>query len=322
MNVALLGGGSWGIALATLLTENHHTLHWWVHSPDIAHSLQTEGRHPTIFPDYALPTSEIAYVGRDLSQILSGAEVIVGALPAAYLSEVLRQPLPPTPYISTTKGLVPPEGLLVSQYLEKLGRTGPFAVLSGPSHAEEVVQKHPTWVAFACEDSTLFQTGRTLFERPYFRLLRTPHLQSLEWNGVLKNVYAIGMGAISLWGDNARAALAAAIQRELYDVLSSLAPVPITVYLSPGLVGDFLVTAFSLHSRNQRFGSYLAQGYSPQAALQRLGGMVAEGYFTAHRLKSLPDLARFPILQTIISVCTGSATPQTLLEQLSTVLST
>ena len=321
MNVALLGGGSWGIALATLLTENQHTLHWWVHSPDLAHRLQTEGRHPTIFPDYTLPTSQIAYVGQDLSRVLKQAEVVVGALPAAYLWEVLRQPLPSVPYISATKGLVPPEGLLVSQYLEKIGRSGPFAVLSGPSHAEEVIQRHPTWVAFAYEEPELFQTGRYLFERPYFRLLATSHLQSLEWSGVLKNVYAIGMGAISLWGDNARAALSAAIQREFYAVLSALAPVPITVYLSPGWTGDFLVTAFSQYSRNQRFGSYLAQGYSPQVALQRLGGMVAEGYFTAHHLKSLPGLSRFPILQTIISVCTGSATPQTLLEQLSAALS-
>jgi glycerol-3-phosphate dehydrogenase (NAD(P)+) len=183
------------------------------------------------------------------------------------------------------------------------------------------VQRHPTWVAFAYEEPELFQTGRYLFERPYFRLLATSHLQSLEWSGVLKNVYAIGMGAISLWGDNARAALSAAIQREFYAVLSALAPVPITVYLSPGWTGDFLVTAFSQYSRNQRFGSYLAQGYSPQVALQRLGGMIAEGYFTTHYLKSLPGLSRFPILQTIISVCTGSATPQTLLEQLSAALS-
>jgi len=322
MNVALLGGGSWGIALATLLTENQHTLHWWVHSPEIAQNLQMTGRHPTIFPDYVIPTGQIAYVGRELSRILSEAEVIVGALPAAYLSEVLQQPLPPVPYISATKGLIPTEGLLVSQYLERLGRRGPYAVLSGPSHAEEVAQKHPTWVAFACEEPELFQMGRRLFERPYFSLIQTSYLQSLEWSGVLKNVYAIGMGAISLWGDNARAALAAAIQRELYDVLSALAPVPLTVYLSPGWVGDFLVTAFSLHSRNQRFGSYLAQGYSPQAAFQRLSGMVAEGYFTAHHLKSLPGLARFPILQTIVSVCTGSAMPQTLLEQLSAALST
>jgi glycerol-3-phosphate dehydrogenase (NAD(P)+) len=319
MTVTLLGGGSWGLALASLLTENNHHLHWWVHSPEVAYTLQKEGRHPTIFPDFTLPTEKIAYVGTDLSLTLKQAEIIVGALPAAYIGEVLKAPLPSIPYISATKGLVPPQGLLVSQYLRTLGPT-PIAVLSGPSHAEEVIQKRPTWVAFACEDPTFFQKARALFERPYFKLIHVPYLESLEWVGVLKNVYAIGMGALSLWGDNARAALAAAIQRELYEVLSAIAPVPLSVFLSPGWIGDFLVTAFSAYSRNQRFGSYLAQGYTPQAALQRLGGMIAEGYFTAHHLKNFPNLHFFPILQTIVSVCTGAATPQTILERLSLML--
>ena len=315
MNVALIGGGSWSIALAALLCENDHHLFWWVHEEAIAHSLRKEGRHPTIFPDFSIPVEKIVYAGTDLELTFQKADVIVGVLPSAFLGEVLRAPLPPLPYISATKGLMPPEGLLVSQYLRRLGHS-PLAVLSGPSHAEEVVQKRPTWVSLACEDNALFEVAQKLFGRPYFRLVQTPYIESLEWVGVLKNVYAIGMGAVSLWGDNARAALAVTIQRELYEVLSAVAPVPLSVFLSPGWVGDFLVTAFSVHSRNQRFGSYLAQGYSPPIALQRLGGMVAEGYYAAHFLKNIPSLQAFPILRAIVSVCVGDARPQTILDQL------
>jgi len=315
MNIALIGGGSWGIALAVLLCENNHHLSWWVHDQKIADFLQKEGRHPAIFPDFAIPVEKILYAGTDLEVTFQKADVIVGVLPSGFLGEVLKAPLPPLPYISATKGLIPPEGLLVSQYLRKLAHST-IAVLSGPSHAEEVVQKRPTWVSLACEDSSLFELAQKLFERPYFRLGKTSHMESLEWMGVLKNVYAIGMGAISIWGDNARAALAVTIQRELYQVLAAVAPVPLSIFLSPGWVGDFLVTAFSVHSRNQRFGSYLAQGYSPSIALQRLGGMVAEGYYAAHFLKNIPSLRDFPILQAIVSVCVGEVKPQTILEQL------
>lgn len=319
MNVALIGGGSWGIALAAILSENNHPLFWWVHDEKVAHSLQKEGRHPTIFPDFAIPVERISYVGTDLGLTLQEAEVILGVLPAAYVAEVVKGPLPPIPYISATKGLVSKEGLLVSQYLRKLGHNR-IAVLSGPSHAEEVIQKHPTWVALACEENELFEFVRSLFSRPYFKLMHTVHVESLEWIGVLKNIYAIGMGAISIWGDNARAALAAVIHRELYEVLSVVAPVPLPVFLSPGWIGDFLVTAFSTHSRNQRFGGYLAQGYSPSLALQRLGGMVAEGYSAAHILRTIPSFESFPILWTILLVCTGEAAPQTLLERLESCM--
>ncbi len=320
MNVALIGGGSWSIALAALLCENDHYLAWWVHEETIASSFRTRGRHPTIFPDFSIPVEKIRYAGTDLELTFQKADVIVGVLPSAFLGKVLRAPLPPLPYISATKGLVPPDGLLVSQYLRKLGHNA-VAVLSGPSHAEEVVQKRPTWVSLACEESFLFELAQKLFERPYFRLVQTPHMESLEWVGVLKNVYAIGMGAVSLWGDNARAALAVTIQRELFEVLNTVASVPLSVFLSPGWVGDFLVTAFSIHSRNQRFGSYLAQGYSPQVALQRLGGMIAEGYYAALFLKNMPSLQVFPILRAIISVCVGEARPQTILEQLEGCIS-
>ncbi len=319
MNVALLGGGSWGIALASLLAENHQSLFWWVHSQEVARFLQEKGHHPSIFPDFRIPTENIRYAGTDLDTVLQNAEIIVGALPAAYLGEVLRTSLPPVLYVSGTKGLLTERGLLVSQYLRQLGHER-IAVLSGPSHAEEVIQRRPTRVALACEEASVFRTVRDLMERPYFRLLPTSYLESLEWVGVLKNVYAIGMGALLLWGENARAALAAVIQRELYEVLTTVAPVPLSVFLSPGWAGDFLVTAFSMHSRNQRFGSYLAQGYAPQAALQRLGGMIAEGYYTAHHLKNLPTLKAFPILHSIVSVCTGEGGPETILEGLERAL--
>ncbi len=307
MKVGLIGGGSWGIALASILLEKGHAVLWWVHSESIAQAIKEKGRNPTIFPDFLLRLSNILYVGTDLQVVYQDSEVILVALPSAYVEGVLRQVKPPaTPFLSATKGLVGESGLLPSVYLEQIG-VETVGVLGGPSHAEEVIQNAPTWVALAHHGyDELVSLTRTLLEKATFQIIPTSHRTSLEWIGVLKNIYAIGMGAFSLWGDNARAALAASIQRELYEVLQEVAPTPLEVYLSPGWAGDFLVTAFSHHSRNQRFGGYLANGYTPATALQKLGGMVAEGYHTAQKVgRRLPNLGRYPILAVIIQVCTG-----------------
>jgi glycerol-3-phosphate dehydrogenase (NAD(P)+) len=138
--------------------------------------------------------------------------------------------------------------------------------------------------------------------------------------GVLKNIYAILMGVVGLWGGNARAALAAVTLGELKEVLHTLVPDEPCPFLSPAWTGDFLVTAFSGHSRNQRFGQLLAQGYSAPIALQKLG-MVAEGYYAAQAIAHWPSYRDFPLLSLAIEALTGRSDPFALRETLLRVLS-
>ncbi|MEN2991931.1 MAG: NAD(P)H-dependent glycerol-3-phosphate dehydrogenase [Bacteroidia bacterium] len=311
MRVALIGAGSWGCALAAVLFEKGHTLRWWVHNAEIAEQLGRTGRHPTIFPDKSFPLAQLEWIGLELELALQGAEAAVLALPSRYVEPVLAEaPKLEGFWVSCTKGLLPNPPRRPTTYLQARG-VWDFAVLSGPSHAEEVIERRPTWVAVAASDPERYSTLEALFASSYFALLPTSALEALEWVGVLKNIYAVGMGVVSLWGDNARAALAAAVLRELQEVLTEWVSQEAIPFLSPGWAGDFLVTAFSAHSRNQRLGQLLAQGYSPSAALQKLG-MVAEGYYAAQSLGEVVKLDRFPFLRAIVAVLRGDSPPASL----------
>lgn len=304
MKVGLIGAGSWACALANLLCERGHALYWWVHTPEIADSLQRRGKHPRIFPEHTFPTESLAMVSTDLDAILQNGEVAVLALSSQYVSAVLDQvSLPGYPWISCTKGLLPGTGERPTQYLLRHG-VRQVAILSGPSYAEEVIQRRPTWVGLGTHQPALYDIARQLFEHRYFHLVYTPAPIALEWVGILKNIYAIGIGAVSLLGDNARAAAAAVMLKELAHTLEKWVPEEQIDFLSAGAAGDFLVTAFGLHSRNQRLGQYLAQGYSPKAALHHLG-IVAEGYYAAQLLagKIHPET---PILYGIVQVLIGA----------------
>ncbi|MCS7188722.1 MAG: NAD(P)-binding domain-containing protein [Bacteroidia bacterium] len=309
MKVALIGAGSWGCALASLLLANKHVLHWWVHREDIAESLQTLGIHPSIFPEYTFEVSQIEWAGTKLSEALTGVEAVVLALPSRYVEEVLsmEEALPRILWISCTKGLLPNKLQTSSEYLKQRGIES-IAVLSGPSHAEEVISRLHTWVVVGAPSTAYYATAEKLFSQPYFHLLYSPYRASLEWVGVLKNIYAIGMGVVASWGDNARAALATVALQELEAVLKALVPKEKPTFLSPGWAGDFLVTAFSNHSRNQRFGRLLAQGYTAKAALQHLG-MVAEGYYAAQTLRLWKRYEEFPLLAAVIQAVREEANP-------------
>lgn len=306
MKVALLGAGSWGTALARVLLENEHALFWWVHRPDIAEKLRGQGRHPLVFPDQVLDISTLAWVGTEVAEALAEVEAVVLALPSRYVELVLDgKNLPEVVWVSCTKGLLPGGLRLPRAYLLTQG-VSQVAILSGPSHAEEVILRKPTWVGVGAPDLESWRISQALFQRPYFHLLHTPQIEPLEWVGVLKNIYSLALGVAAAWGENARAAVAAVALGELEQVLRVLAPQNNFSFFSPPWAGDFLVTAFSAYSRNQRFGQLLAQGYSPTAALHHLG-MVAEGFYAAQSLRTWEGYTQFPLLQAIIEALHAGA---------------
>ncbi|MCX8112790.1 MAG: hypothetical protein N3E49_06310 [Bacteroidia bacterium] len=315
MRVGLLGAGSWGCALAELLCQNRHTILWWVHRTDIADSIRKTGKHPFIFPEHSFPPERIEQVTTNLTIVSQDADLIILALPSRYIASALQEvAIPQTkPWLSGTKGLLPEKALRPTEYLRSRG-VNQVAILSGPSYAEEVIAHRPTWVGLGTELPHLYELAHAALATSYFHLIPTSAVNALEWIGILKNIYAIGIGAISLIGDNARAALASAMLRELSQVLSAWAPEEAFDFLSPAWVGDFLVTAFGTLSRNQRLGQYLAQGYSPRTALNRLG-MVAEGYYAAQIL--FPRITpNFPILYSIVRVLSEKDSPETLRQHL------
>lgn len=301
MRVGLIGSGGWACALASLICQNKHTLLWWVRRPEVAAALRREGRHLEVFPEYVFPQQCVEFVTSDLKAVLREAELLILAIPARYVWSTLEKVDFPegVPWVSGTKGLLFETGLRPSEYLSRRG-VKDLAILSGPSYAEEVLACRPTWVGLGTASFHLCEVVKAILGTSFFHLLPTAAVESLEWVGILKNIYAIGIGAVSLLGENARAALAAAMLKELEAILSVWVPEERVEVLSPPWAGDFLVTAFGTLSRNQRLGQYLAQGYRPRTALARLG-TEAEGYYAALALRSRIG-PEFPFLYAITRV--------------------
>ncbi|MGQ9863880.1 MAG: NAD(P)H-dependent glycerol-3-phosphate dehydrogenase [Bacteroidia bacterium] len=318
MEVGLVGSGSWPCALAQVFLDAGHQVTWWVHSPAIAESLRHQRRHPVFFSQHLYHGLKEVTTQKDA---LASCEVIVVATPAIYLRQTLENMpwLAHKPVFSGIKGIEPSTLAPVSKFLREKGM-GQVAIFSGPSHAEEVIQGRLTWLDLASHEATLLSLGKKLFEAPYIMLRTHGHVEALEWMGILKNVYAIGLGAATIWGENARAALAAAFLAEMQTFLQSFSPYVSLPFASTGFMGDFLVTAFSSYSRNQQFGRWLMDGLDARAALDKIG-MIPEGYFAAMYLPRILPLAEVPLLRAIIDFVGQKLSPDAFRETLVRMLS-
>lgn len=292
--VAVLGAGTWGIVLAGRLAANGHHVRAWDFYPEVIESLKSTGMTPRL-PDFRVPPEIV--LTPDLGLALDGAEVCVIVVPSTAVRSTCEAIAAGDVagsvrlWVLCSKGIEQGTLLPLHEVLaavlgeEAASRT---AVLSGPSHAEEVARGLPTTVVACAESAELAGQVQRLFFSPRFRVYTHDDRLGAEIGGALKNVIAIaagisdGMG----FGDNSRAAL---ITRGLAEIVRLGVAMGARRETFVGLagLGDLVVTASSLHSRNHRFGELLAQGKNCQEALDGVG-MVVEGYATA---KSAHDLA-------------------------------
>jgi glycerol-3-phosphate dehydrogenase (NAD(P)+) len=290
--LTVLSAGTWGITLACLLHAQGHPVRVWEFAQAVVDALRTTRRHPKL-PGLVIPPD--LELGTDLAGLVRGAEVIVCVVPAAHLRQTAHSlagaGYAGQPVVICTKGIEQDTlALPVDVLSQELGprSAGQLAVLSGPSHAEEVSLGMPTAVTAAAEDPALAERVRDLFMTPRFRVYTQPDLRGVELGAALKNVIAIACGISDGlgFGDNAKAGL---ITRGLSEILRlgvSLGAKPETFFGLAG-VGDLVVTCMSRHSRNWKFGSLLGQGMPVERALAEVG-MVVEGYYTA---RAAVDLA-------------------------------
>jgi glycerol-3-phosphate dehydrogenase (NAD(P)+) len=246
-----------------------------------------------------------------MAALLAGAEVLVCAVPAAHLratcQRVAAEGYAGQPFVICTKGIE--QGTLAllhevaAQELGAPGR-GRVAVLSGPSHAEEVSRGLPTAVTVAAEDPALAAQVQALFMTPRFRVYTQSDLVGVELGAALKNVIAIACGISDGlgFGDNAKAGLVTRGLAEILRLGLALGARPETFYGLAGM-GDLVVTCMSRHSRNWRFGSLIGQGHAAQEALAAVG-MVVEGYYTVQAGVALArrEGVELPITEAVAAV--------------------
>ena len=317
MNITVVGGGSWGTALAILLHGNGHRVTVWCYSEADAEYLRShrESRH---LKGAKIP--EEIEVTADIS-VVSGAELVVSAVPSFAVRETaekLRDHLRPgTILVSVTKGIERGTAKRMSQILSEVtGHT--TAALSGPTHAEEVSRHIPTGCGVACADGAIAEQVQDVFMNPAFRVYAGTDVVGVELGAALKNIYALIAGVLdgAGCGDNtkalmmtrglteaARLGVALGAERETFAGLSG--------------VGDLIVTCCSMHSRNYRCGILIGQGMDPQSAMREVGAVV-EGYYaaaSAHELAQKTGV-EMPIAEAAYQSLYGSMTPAEAIEAL------
>lgn len=316
MKIAYLGAGTWGFCLASLLASKGNEVRLWTANPEFAKLLARTREHPKLPRHKA---HERVHFTHDLGYAIEGCDWLVESVTSKGIRPVFEQVLAAgnvnCPIVITSKGIEQNSGLLLTEVVsEVLGESlrGNIACLSGPSHAEEVIQHLPTSVVAAAYDATLAFSICELFSTPYFRVYPNTDLIGVAFGGALKNIIAIACGiADGLgFGDNTKAAL---MTRGLHEIRKLSITKGCRSETLNGLagMGDLCVTCLSKLSRNYMFGRLIAEGLHPDAAREKIG-MVVEGAYTC--VSALQLASRYqvdvPITQAVYSILYEGMNPR------------
>ena len=278
----VIGAGSWGTALTVLLSNNGHEVEVWSVDKEEIDMLSTEHEHTTKLPGVHIP-KEVAFT-TDIEKAVKGKDFLVMAVPSAFTRETAKKMAPYVAegqiIVDVAKGIEDGTLMTLSQQIHEEIPQADIAVLSGPSHAEEVGRGLPTSVVIGAKTRKTAEYLQGMFMNEVFRVYTSPDILGMELGGSLKNVIALAAGiADGLgYGDNTKAAL---ITRGIAEIarLGVEAGGKIESFTGLTGIGDLIVTCASVHSRNRRAGYLIGQGMSMQEAMDEVK-MVVEGVYS------------------------------------------
>ena len=296
--IGIIGNGSWGTALAKILTDNGNKIHWWLRNSSVVSYMQTRHHNPHYLTSVHFQEQSIK-PSDNLEGVLNACDTIVFAVPSAYaqgvLSSIDKRIWNEKKIISAIKGALPESDLLLNDFLVKEYGYDlqDYIAITGPCHAEEVAQERLSYLTFSGLNDALTASTAKAFQTQYINTTYNHDIWGAQFAAVLKNIYAIGAGmAHSLdYGDNFLSVYITNCYREMYYYLnehfekvhpSNEHP----DFHTSAYLGDLLVTCYSLHSRNRTLGAMLGKGYSVKAAILEMN-MVAEGYFAAKAMQHI-----------------------------------
>lgn len=287
--IAVIGGGSFGTAIADICAHNGHTVSMWLRDPEQARTINEQHINARYLPDYDIHPA--VHARCDLQAVVAEADIVFIAIPSTSFRRVVKE-LGDTEgkiLISTTKGVEAESFALMSEILRAEQPRARIGVLSGPNLAKELLAKAPTATVVASEDDELCQKIQTVLHSSCFRVYTNHDVYGVELAGALKNIYAIvsGMAAALGLGENTKSMLITRSLAEMSRFAVQLGANPMT-FLGLAGVGDLIATCASPLSRNYRVGLFLAQGRTLSEAEQEIG-QTAEGINT---LKLVYDKSR------------------------------
>lgn len=314
--MVVLGAGSWGTALASVLVENGYDVTVWARRKVIANEINEKHTNQKYLPGVRLPDQLVAE--SDLRRAVVDKEVVLFVVPSQSMRETARKVKewiePRSIVVHASKGIergsLKRMSIVLQEELPQFHDR--IAVLAGPSHAEEVIRKIPTTVVVSSTSSALAEEVQSHFMNSNFRVYTNPDLIGIEIGGALKNIIAIAAGiAAGLgYGDNAKAALMTRGLAEIARLGKAMGAEPITFVGLAG-VGDLIATCTSEHSRNWRAGYMLSQGKKLEKILSEMG-MVVEGITTTQTAYALSQKygVEMPITDQLFQVLFHGKSPK------------
>ncbi len=317
--ISVIGAGSWGTALAVLLCNNGHQVTLWSYRQDQVEQMEQTGQNeklPGVFLPHTLQFSS------DLSAVCQDVDLLVFAVPSTATEKTAQQAAPyikkQQPIVSVSKGIQEDTFFTQCEILERAIDGCIPCVLSGPSHAEEVVMGLPTVVVAGSKNRKCAEFVQEVFMNEVFRVYTSPDVTGIEIGASLKNVIALAAGmADGLgFGDNTKAALITRGIKEITDLAVAMGANQETLSGLTG-IGDLIVTCSSKHSRNRRAGMYIGQGYTPELAMKQVH-MVVEGVYSAKAAFKLGQKyqVKLPIIEYVNKVLFEEKSAKTAMKEL------
>jgi glycerol-3-phosphate dehydrogenase (NAD(P)+) len=326
MKFGILGSGSWGTAIAKILTDNGNDIWWWNRSEEAIALFRKKSHNPQYLSTARFDVNKL-YLTTNAKEVISNSDVIIIAIPSAYVSSVLlsldKNIFEGKKIISAVKGILPDQNELLNHFLEKnfSVKIDNYFALLGPCHAEEVAAEKLSYLTFTGVDETTTATIATYFKTDYLNTVTNKDIYGVQYAAVLKNIYAVASGiAHGLdYGDNFLSVLIANSADEMAGFLRKAGIINAEVgymehgknatdskhanYAASVYLGDLLVTCYSLHSRNRTFGNMIGKGYSVKNAQLEMS-MVAEGYNASKCMHIINETvqAEMPIAHTIFNI--------------------
>ncbi len=324
--IAVIGGGSWATALVKILSNNSTELLWWMRNQDAVNYIRETKHNPNYLSSVPINT-QIVNVTSDLKTACEQADIIVLAVPSAFVHETLSSvkiDLSSKVFFSAVKGIIPERNQIVGEYIQNeyhvpLKQIG---VITGPCHAEEVALERLSFLTIACETNSIADFMAHQLSCRYIKTTTSDDIYGTEYSAVLKNVIAVSAGISHGlgYGDNYLSVLISNAIREINRFVDAIHPISRDIKDSAYL-GDLLVTAYSKFSRNRMFGTYIGKGYSVKMAQMDMK-MVAEGYYAVKCIKEInKDLeVNMPITDAVYAIVYEKMSPRIEFKLLSELL--
>jgi glycerol-3-phosphate dehydrogenase (NAD(P)+) len=305
-NVGVVGAGSWGTALALVLEKNGHHVTLWSSRESKAEELRKTRENADKLPGVKIP--ETIDITADMERAVKEKELVVLGVPSLYIRSTAAKMAPFVHegqiVVNVSKGIEESTLYTMTDVIGDEIPNADVAVLSGPSHAEEVSRYIPTTVVAGAKSRKTAEKIQAIFMNEVFRVYTSPDMLGIEVGGALKNVIALAAGITDGlgFGDNTKAALITRGIAEMSRLGVAMGGYPETFSGLAGM-GDLIVTCASVHSRNRKAGYLIGKGYSAQAAMEEVK-MVVEGVHSAKAALKLADkyYVRMPIIEQVNAV--------------------